>query len=139
MSRPRKPAALYTALSVSIDCPGCGESQPSPNDSLFWTAEELSLAIEENPHRVCGACDLSFVLRQQNKVGIYLGAAPRAAQTPTAAPVIVECPTCLGVGRIRDGETRDLRKCLDCNGTSTQSKDPVAPHTSTDRLDPGAA
>jgi hypothetical protein len=27
-----------------------------------------------------------------------------------------ECRTCLGAGRVRDGETRDLRKCLDCNG-----------------------
>jgi hypothetical protein len=27
-----------------------------------------------------------------------------------------ECHTCLGVGQIRDGETQELRKCLDCNG-----------------------
>lgn len=27
-----------------------------------------------------------------------------------------ECRTCLGSGCVRDGETRDLRKCLDCNG-----------------------
>ena len=27
-----------------------------------------------------------------------------------------ECRTCLGVGRIRDGGTRELRRCLDCNG-----------------------
>lgn len=27
-----------------------------------------------------------------------------------------ECSTCLGIGHIRDGETRDSRKCLDCNG-----------------------
>ena len=32
-------------------------------------------------------------------------------------PGSIECRTCLGVGRIRDGETNDLRKCLDCNGT----------------------
>ena len=31
--------------------------------------------------------------------------------------VETECRTRLGGGRIRDGETRDLRKCLDCNGT----------------------
>jgi hypothetical protein len=28
----------------------------------------------------------------------------------------VECATCLGVGRIRDADTNELRKCLDCNG-----------------------
>lgn len=28
-----------------------------------------------------------------------------------------ECPTCLGAKRIRDGETKDLRRCLNCGGT----------------------
>lgn len=28
-----------------------------------------------------------------------------------------ECRTCLGVCRIRDGETKELRRCLDCGGT----------------------
>ena len=27
-----------------------------------------------------------------------------------------ECATCLGVGKLRDGDTNDLRKCLDCRG-----------------------
>lgn len=27
-----------------------------------------------------------------------------------------ECQTCLGNGRIRDGETGELRRCLDCGG-----------------------
>ncbi len=27
-----------------------------------------------------------------------------------------ECQTCLGSGRIRDGETGELRRCLDCGG-----------------------
>ncbi len=31
-----------------------------------------------------------------------------------------ECSTCLGHGRIRDGETNDLRKCLDCNGSGIE-------------------
>ncbi len=31
-----------------------------------------------------------------------------------------ECQTCLGGKRIRDGETNDLRKCLDCNGTGSR-------------------
>lgn len=31
-----------------------------------------------------------------------------------------ECRTCLGVGRIRDGETNELRKCLDCAGSGNR-------------------
>jgi hypothetical protein len=37
-----------------------------------------------------------------------------------------ECATCLGVGRLRDGETRDLRKCLDCNGEGMHITGPAA-------------
>lgn len=32
-----------------------------------------------------------------------------------------ECPTCLGHGRIDDGDTGLPRKCLDCNGTGRAS------------------
>jgi hypothetical protein len=28
-----------------------------------------------------------------------------------------ECQTCLGNGRIRDGVTRELRRCLNCDGS----------------------
>ena len=38
-------------------------------------------------------------------------------KTGQLEPALVECRTCLGVGRIRDGETNELRKCLDCNGS----------------------
>lgn len=72
MSHARIPSASYTALSVSVDCPDCGESLPSPGESLFWTLDELSLAIEREPHRVCGACDQRFVLRQQSKAHIHI-------------------------------------------------------------------
>ncbi len=37
--------------------------------------------------------------------------------TPTSPSEDEECRTCLGNGRIRDGETRELRRCLDCGGT----------------------
>lgn len=30
-----------------------------------------------------------------------------------------ECRTCLGNRRIRDGETGELRRCLDCGGTGS--------------------
>jgi len=30
-----------------------------------------------------------------------------------------ECRTCRGEGMIRDGETRELRRCLDCGGSGS--------------------
>lgn len=42
-----------------------------------------------------------------------LGAAPFTAPDDENE----ECRTCLGHGRIRDGETKELRRCLDCSGT----------------------
>ena len=35
-------------------------------------------------------------------------------------PADVECPTCLGVGKLRDGESGELRACLDCRGSGRQ-------------------
>jgi hypothetical protein len=35
--------------------------------------------------------------------------------------IMKECKTCLGHGRIEDGEDGHLRKCLDCNGTGKVS------------------
>lgn len=35
---------------------------------------------------------------------------------PTPPSDDEECRTCLGNGRIRDGETQELRRCLDCGG-----------------------
>jgi len=39
------------------------------------------------------------------------------AQILECEPSAYECPTCLGNRRIRDGETGDLRRCLDCGGS----------------------
>ena len=52
---------------------------------------------------------------------------PNAPDLRTVVPELLaapppddeECRTCLGNGRIRDGETRELRRCLDCGGTGT--------------------
>lgn len=30
-----------------------------------------------------------------------------------------DCEACAGVGRLRDSDTNELRKCLDCEGTGT--------------------
>lgn len=37
-----------------------------------------------------------------------------------------ECRTCLGSGHVRDGETRTLRKCLDCCGAGMHVTGPAA-------------
>lgn len=59
-------SALYSAMSVSVDCPHCGESLPAPCGSLFWTITELAKAINSQPDRVCDSCEEPFRLRQQN-------------------------------------------------------------------------
>lgn len=41
-----------------------------------------------------------------------------------ATLAVLECPTCFGVGRIRDAETRELCKCLDCNGAGMRVTGP---------------
>jgi hypothetical protein len=55
--------------------------------------------------------------------GLFAGtllAGTRPASAPEPAPQTIddECATCLGVGRIRDGETGELRRCLDCNAST---------------------
>jgi len=71
VSRPR--AAVYTATAVTIDCPHCGEALHSPGDSVFWTVDELALAIEREPSRLCNSCDEPFVLRSQTACQLVLG------------------------------------------------------------------
>jgi len=47
----------------------------------------------------------------------------RPAGTPAAAVLANgirgwrECRTCLGSGKVRDGETGERRRCLDCGGS----------------------
>ena len=72
----RLQSASFTALSVSVDCPSCGESLPDPSGSVFWTPSELASAIAEQPNRICDSCEEPFVLRHQNKAHLELGAKP---------------------------------------------------------------
>jgi hypothetical protein len=37
-------------------------------------------------------------------------------------PSLGECSTCIGVGRIRDADSNELRRCLDCGGDGLQAK-----------------
>lgn len=68
--------ALYTATSVQIDCPRCGESLPAPCGSVFWTVDELAKAIADQPDRTCDGCDEPFVLRQNDKAYLNAGRIP---------------------------------------------------------------
>lgn len=42
--------------------------------------------------------------------------AVRRGEPMNTDAVFEECRTCIGHGQIRDGETNDLRRCLDCGG-----------------------
>ena len=64
MSRVR--SALFSAVTISVDCPHCGEPLPALCGSIFWTIGEISKAIAESPNRTCDGCDEPFVIRQQN-------------------------------------------------------------------------
>lgn len=68
----RLPSASFTALTISVDCPACGESLPDPSGSLFWTPQELARVIAEQPNRTCDSCEEPYVLRQQSKAQLYL-------------------------------------------------------------------
>jgi len=52
------PVSKWTPKTYEIECPGCEETIPHPNGSLFWTAEEISLI----KIRICDACNLEFRL-----------------------------------------------------------------------------
>lgn len=78
----RKRGAVYTALTVSVDCPGCGESLPDPSGSLFWTPQEIEKAIAESPDRTCDSCDAPFSLRQQTSAHLCIGAASLTEESP---------------------------------------------------------
>lgn len=80
MSGQRPRGASYTALTVSVDCPACGEGLPDPSGSLFWTPQELAEVIAEQPNRTCDSCEEPFVLRQQSKAQLELPPASKEAR-----------------------------------------------------------
>lgn len=54
------------------------------------------------------------IARSSKRAMYYVRSMRRwAAEQP---PPTMECPTCLGNGMIRDAETDNLRRCLDCGG-----------------------
>jgi hypothetical protein len=95
MGRP-KPSAMFSALSVQVDCPHCGETLPAPDDSLFWTIPELAGRIADRPECTCDSCDESYVLRQQSK-----------AHLPLDAQASLESTACEEGGSHSDPQTED--------------------------------
>jgi hypothetical protein len=65
-TRARKRPALVTAATLEVQCPHCGDPQPSPgNGSHLWTPAEVSTS--QGP-RECDACDEPFTLHAQSRV-----------------------------------------------------------------------
>lgn len=63
--------AIIVAVTVEVQCPHCGEPQPSPdNGSHAWMIGQVM--AEQGP-KVCVSCDESFVLRAQNRVSCAEG------------------------------------------------------------------
>jgi hypothetical protein len=54
------------------------------------------------------------------KLGCSAAKASRYVAEAEAEPRLAECTTCLGNKRIRDAETGDLRRCLDCGGAGVR-------------------
>ena len=50
--------AQLTAVAVEVTCPACGEDQPAPKGSLYWTQEDLAGAET----LTCCSCDAKLVV-----------------------------------------------------------------------------
>ena len=58
--------AIIATGTVEVQCPHCGEPQPSPdNGSHVWLAQQVQ---QTQGKRVCVACDERFILSAQNRV-----------------------------------------------------------------------
>ena len=76
-----------------------------------------SLDVTVNPDDQ-GLVDDCYSALVGKRAAMRRGAAAwNARQASLASDGPDECKTCLGARRIRDGETGELRKCLDCNGS----------------------
>jgi hypothetical protein len=67
-ARRRKRPAILVAVTVEVQCPHCGDPQPSPNNgSHLWTTTEVS---ESQGPKECVACDEPFTLHAQSRVSV---------------------------------------------------------------------
>jgi len=78
-------------------------------DDLLKIATELGFSEQDFADLALAAADQSgATAKEQVCIAQVLGIQTWAER---------ECATCIGLGRIRDGETKDRRRCLDCGGT----------------------
>lgn len=103
-------------MSVSLDCAG----------RFVWRHPELDERIYCMPNRDRHEVDIE-VYPPDGSGYSEGGVRPFPIRTAAALFEIVrpwldelaplyECKTCLGSGQLRDGETNELRRCLDCGG-----------------------
>lgn len=87
-------------------------------DEMVW--QVVKAAAAERNAVLLGYC--AVALRQKTGGGLRHAREVLcdAINARAKADALVECPTCLGVGRIRDSETNELRRCLDCGGSGQQ-------------------
>jgi hypothetical protein len=106
-------------LSVSLDCAG----------RFVWRHPELDERVYCHPNR--DRHELDVEVYPADGSGHTVGGCV-AFPVRTAAALFEsirkwldeyavedECETCLGVGRLRDGGTNELRRCLDCGGSGS--------------------
>jgi hypothetical protein len=61
--------AIIVAASVEVQCPHCGEPQPSPgNGSHIWLPSEVSHVT--GGQRQCVSCEEPFTIIAQSRVSI---------------------------------------------------------------------
>ena len=76
-----------------------------------------------NGESVCFSCGMKDQPSAIRRFGKMLGATEQEIEDVIADKTAdrqvdqVDCETCLGHGKITDGDSNQLRKCLDCNGS----------------------
>ena len=98
------------------------------NRQGFMRGRKTRTPKEPPPIVACDACmnwhrkGKHTATHEERAANIAAEKARQDARAASAADVVSagECLTCQGDGVIRDGETDDLRKCLNCNGTGEQ-------------------
>jgi predicted RNA-binding Zn-ribbon protein involved in translation (DUF1610 family) len=61
--------AIIVAASVEVQCPHCGEPQPSPdNGSHVWMTSQV--AALSGQVKTCVSCDETFTVQAQSRVSV---------------------------------------------------------------------
>jgi hypothetical protein len=63
-----KRSAIIVAATVEVQCPYCGDPQPSPdNGSHAWMPSQI---VTLQGPRVCVSCEEQFILHTQSRVSV---------------------------------------------------------------------